>query len=144
MSSKLTSKLRVERAYVTPADDAGARFEYDPRFLLFEFTSMLVLRPSQVRLVREFIETVSLDGGSMVKQMIMGAGKTTIILPLLSLFLANGSQLVLQVVPTTLLTFIAVITLVACALELLDMLRQLPDVLTEFAQVLVHGLHRLD
>jgi hypothetical protein len=42
---------------------------------------------------------------AVVSQLIMGAGKTTIILPLLALLLADGSQLIIQVVPATLLTF---------------------------------------
>ena len=44
------------------------------------------------------------DTNSMVHQMIMGAGKTTIIGPLLALMLADGKSLVTQVVPNALLT----------------------------------------
>ena len=39
----------------------------------------------------------------MVKQMIMGQGKTTVVCPLLVLLLANGQQLVVLVVPSALL-----------------------------------------
>ncbi len=48
----------------------------------------------------------AMDGGqSVVKQMIMGAGKTTVVGPLLALMLADGKQLVTQVVPHALLEF---------------------------------------
>lgn len=41
----------------------------------------------------------------MVKQMIMGAGKTTVVGPLLALMLGDGKSLVAQVVPPALLEF---------------------------------------
>lgn len=42
---------------------------------------------------------------SMCTQMIMGAGKTTVVTPLLALMLADGKSLVMQVVPHALLEF---------------------------------------
>ena len=42
-------------------------------------------------------------GRSKVKQMIMGAGKTTVVAPLLALMLADSATLVLSVVPKALL-----------------------------------------
>ena len=42
-------------------------------------------------------------GSSRVQQMIMGAGKTTVVGPLLCLMLADGHTLVTQVMPTPLL-----------------------------------------
>merc|ERR1712038_909577 len=42
---------------------------------------------------------------SMCHQMIMGAGKTTVVAPLLALMLADGKSLVTQVVPHALLEF---------------------------------------
>ena len=51
--------------------------------------------------MRSFVQTLSGVGAqtSLVSQLIMGAGKTTVLLPLLALFLADGTQLILQVVP---------------------------------------------
>ena len=46
----------------------------------------------------------ALDGRSSVHQMIMGAGKTTVISPMLSMMLADGHSLVTQVVPQALLS----------------------------------------
>ena len=71
----------------------------------------LILRKSQVYLVNTFVKR-AIDGGtnvqglqthSMVHQMIMGAGKTTVIGPLLALLMADGNSLVTQVVPDALL-----------------------------------------
>ena len=59
---------------------------YDPRFLLFEFTWSIVLRKMQVALVNEFMSNFT-HGKSLVKQMIMGQGKTTVVGPLLTLML---------------------------------------------------------
>jgi Protein of unknown function (DUF3638) len=57
-----------------------------------------------LQLVREFTTTLN-RGGSLVKQMIMGQGKTTVVGPLLALMLADGRPLVVQVVPPALLEF---------------------------------------
>ena len=59
---------------------------YDPRFLVFEFTWSIVLRKMQVALVNEFMSNFK-HGKSLVKQMIMGQGKTTVVGPLLTLML---------------------------------------------------------
>ncbi len=43
------------------------------------------------------------SGASSVRQMIMGAGKTTVIAPILALMLADGESLVFNVMPAALL-----------------------------------------
>ena len=58
----------------------------------------------QVKLVREFRQSLNQDV-SLVKQMLMGGGKTTVVSPLLTLMLADGNALVMQVVPGALLEF---------------------------------------
>ncbi|KAL1524752.1 hypothetical protein AB1Y20_019635 [Prymnesium parvum] len=78
----------------------------DPRFLVFEFLWSLQLRARQesdeVDLVLECVDSAQC-GGSIVKQMIMGAGKTSVVSPLICLMLAQGDSLVLQCVPPALL-----------------------------------------
>ena len=69
---------------------------YDPRFLVFEFTWSIVLRKMQVALVNEFMSNFK-HGKSLVKQMIMGQGKTTVVGPLLTLMLGTGEYVVTQV-----------------------------------------------
>ena len=76
--------------------------QFDPRYLVFEFTYSLMLRKSQVILVNKFLHALK-HNRSMCHQMIMGAGKTTVVAPLLALMLADGKSLVTQVVPHALL-----------------------------------------
>ena len=94
-SQSLASQLRSKRHYIQEEDNS-----YDPRFLVFEYVgeSQIMLRKTQVEMVRKFV-----SGGSVVKQMIMGAGKTTVIAPLLALMLGDGNSLVMSVVPKALL-----------------------------------------
>lgn len=77
---------------------------YDPRYLVFEFAYNLLLRDSQVKLIETFNRHVK-RGQSLCHQMIMGAGKTTVVSPLLSLLLADGNRLIVQIVPQALLQF---------------------------------------
>ena len=55
-------------------------------------------------MVDEFRRTVD-SGGSMVRQLIMGSGKTTVVSPLLCLMLGNKRHLVVEAVPPALLEF---------------------------------------
>lgn len=92
-SNSLAELLNTKRKYAKLEEGCVV---YDPRFLLFEFTSNLVLRDSQVALVERFVEAYK-SGGSLCHQLIMGAGKTTVIAPLLALILGSPSRLVVQV-----------------------------------------------
>ena len=78
-------------------------YSYDPRFLTFEYIFDIVLRQRQVEIVNSFRHEATEGSGQIVQQMIMGAGKTTVVSPLLSLCLADGNTLVTQVMPTNLL-----------------------------------------
>lgn len=102
-SSKVAGDIANERHFMTATPD-GNFIEFDPRYLVFEFTYSLMLRKSQVILVNKLIHTLR-NNGSMCHQMIMGAGKTTVVTPLLALMLADGKSLVTQVVPHALLEF---------------------------------------
>ena len=53
---------------------------------------------SQVALIREFVSAVR-GGQPLVKQMLMGGGKTTVVGPMLALMLADGEMLVVQTMP---------------------------------------------
>ena len=103
-SSKVALDIANERHYMK-MNPANPNFiEFDPRFLVFEFTYSLMLRKSQVILVNKLMNSIR-QGKSMCHQMIMGAGKTTVVTPLLALMLADGKSLVTQVVPHALLDF---------------------------------------
>ena len=103
-SDNLAVTLTMRRNYTVPV--APGVFEIDPRFLLFEFCHGLLLRPSQVQLVNKLLAEMEL-GHSVCHQMIMGAGKTTVVGPLLTMLLANANTLVVEVVPPALLDFSA-------------------------------------
>jgi hypothetical protein len=76
--------------------DAAMIFEYDPRYLAFEFAEDIILRRPQIEMVDRFLVAKN-DSRPLVTQMIMGSGKTTVVSPLLALMLAVGNELVLQV-----------------------------------------------
>ena len=95
-SGALAELLATRRGY-TSIDTEG-RAAYDPRFLLFEFTSNIILHDAQIALVNRFVQAFnSRDDGSLCHQLIMGAGKTTVIAPLLALILGRTDRLVVQV-----------------------------------------------
>jgi hypothetical protein len=99
-SAALASLLTARRHYVTLGGagelTGGGEAVFDPRFLLFEFIYNILLHKSQVELIAQFLKAVR-GGRSMCHQMIMGAGKTTVVAPLLALILADGKRLVTQV-----------------------------------------------
>jgi len=101
-SEALAEQLCTGRYYVDCIDGQGR--VYDPRFLVFEFTWNILLRQKQVVLVRDLIDNLK-NGRSVVKQMLMGQGKTTVVGPLLTLMLGDGQSLVCQIVPPALLEF---------------------------------------
>lgn len=102
-ASKVASDIANDRHYMSLTPD-GNFIQFDPRYLVFEFTYSIMLRKSQVILVNKFMDSLR-RGQSMCHQMIMGAGKTTVVTPLLALMLADGKSLVTQVVPHALLEF---------------------------------------
>ena len=100
-SKSIASMLLTKRQYMEPDDTSPATFHYDPRMLVFEFAHSLVLRKSQVDQVRLFSKS-----DAIVHQMVMGAGKTTVVGPLLALLAAsNNDRLVTLCCPAPLLEF---------------------------------------
>ena len=59
-------------------------------------------RAAQVQLILEFVSAVR-RGKPLVKQMLMGGGKTTVVGPMLALMLGDGEMLVMQTMPASLL-----------------------------------------
>jgi len=102
LADQLAALLSTKRAHVERTADAEAA-TYDPRLLVFEFSTGFVLRAQQVHLLRKLVAT-TMAGGSLCHQMLMGEGKTTVVCPLLALLLGDAA-LVLQVVPAPLLKF---------------------------------------
>ena len=103
LSKSVAAQLTTRRFYVRK-DDAG-NLAYDPRLLVFEFMQDIVLRKAQVELIFQFRDQCIDGGESRCHQMLMGAGKTTVVGPLLALMLGDGKRLVTQVVPRALWEF---------------------------------------
>lgn len=115
MSASRRYMFPVEGSSAAAGDDGFRRFHYDPRFLAFEFATGFVLRGRQVQTIQEFKESVEvalLDPtdparkervANACKQLLMGAGKSTVLSPCLSVMLADGQSMVTQVMPASLL-----------------------------------------
>ena len=102
-AEQLAANIYAKRNYVIMKKDGENNIcVFDPRFLVFEFVSNFLLKERQIDLINNFITSYR-EGKSSVHQMIMGAGKTTVICPLLALLLANGKSLVTLVIPAALL-----------------------------------------
>lgn len=102
-SRDLADVLLSKRYYLhgsTQGATSGWRF--DPRFLVFEYVFDILLRGRQVQMIDSFMTSLA-KGDSRVQQMIMGAGKTTVVGPLLTYILADKEHLVMHVMPTALL-----------------------------------------
>ena len=73
-------------------DALKARRIYDPwkhpEFLVMEYEADILFRKKQVEVIHEMIRDPN-----CIKQLIMGAGKTTVILPLIALLRADGKNL---------------------------------------------------
>lgn len=104
LSETLAVTLAMKRHYSNQI--TSGVFEVDPRFLLFEFSHGLLLRLSQVQLVRQLLHDMR-NNKSVCHQMIMGAGKTTVVGPLVAMLVASGRTMVCEVVPPALLDFSA-------------------------------------
>jgi hypothetical protein len=100
-SGALAASLLTARHFFDKSSDGDA-LSFDPRLLLFEFVHGIVLRRAQVALVSEFVSSVRTDK-PLVRQMLMGGGKTTVVGPLLSLLLGELGLLVVQTMPSALL-----------------------------------------
>lgn len=100
MVEELAKTVVMGRYYIKETETKG-QYEFDPRYLVFEFVWNIQLRQKQVDIVNDFRNSLE-QGRSKVKQMIMGAGKTSVVAPLLALIVADGKSLVLSVVPKAL------------------------------------------
>jgi len=96
VGEELAKTITMARHYIS-----SDTYQFDPRYLVFEFVWNIQLRRKQVEIVNDFRDNLA-RGTSKVKQMIMGAGKTSVVAPLLALILADGKSLVLSVVPKAL------------------------------------------
>jgi thiol-disulfide isomerase/thioredoxin len=97
-SSGLAKQLSTQRHSFLKNDSSGIH-TIDPRFLIFEFSFGFALRKRQVEMCNSFIQNAAADESSC-QQMIMGAGKTSVIGPLVALCLADSTRLVTLTMPS--------------------------------------------
>lgn len=76
--------------------------EEHPEFLLFEYTDNKLLRQNQVKILEKLLFKKNGLFNNHVIQLIMGAGKSKVLLPLLALKKADGTNLSLIIVPVSL------------------------------------------
>ncbi|CAK0898464.1 unnamed protein product, partial [Prorocentrum cordatum] len=101
-ASNIFNMMQVKRWHGPENSDGTGCFECDIRCLLVEFCTGFLLRQRQYCISRDLAECAK-KTQSVVQQMIMGAGKSTVIGPLLALMLANGETLVMVICPEALL-----------------------------------------
>jgi len=104
LSATLAATISARRHFTRKLSEGV--YEIDPRFMLFEFCHGIILRQPQVTLVHKLLGEIQ-AGNSVCHQMLMGAGKTTVVGPLLAMLLANSSTMMIEVVPAALLDFSA-------------------------------------
>ncbi|KAJ1454760.1 hypothetical protein M885DRAFT_521375, partial [Pelagophyceae sp. CCMP2097] len=91
-------------AVSAPRPTVSAKGVLDPRFVVFEFASAIVLRESQHALINTFVLAEASESRALVHQLVMGAGKTTVVAPLLQILIANSDRkLITAVAPRPLI-----------------------------------------
>lgn len=76
----------------------------NPAFLVFEYFADILMRQNQVEMMENFLKA---GDASQIKELIMGAGKSKVLLPLLALLRADGQALSMLVVPEPLFQSVA-------------------------------------
>ncbi|CAE7948105.1 hypothetical protein AK812_SmicGene21298 [Symbiodinium microadriaticum] len=93
LATKLAAELGASEEFIDKPPEGGIAL--DPHFLLFEWLfAKGNLRASQLRLVSHFAEAAR-SGKPVIRQLLMGEGKSAVVAPLLGLLLASEG-LVLQ------------------------------------------------
>ena len=90
----------AQTLYKTSAAQRSYTPEEHPEYLLFEYRCDMLLYPQQITSLEAYLEEGILS--PLIQQMIMGAGKTKVLLPLRALKKANGHLLSVVMVPEAL------------------------------------------
>lgn len=83
---------------------ASRAFDADlhPELLLFEYAENILIKPGQAKIIEELLHKKPTGFTNKIIQLVMGGGKSKVLLPLLALKKANGSNLSLIEVPSAL------------------------------------------
>jgi hypothetical protein len=104
-NSRAYAALDGETAESSAVSPPPAAFGYDPRFLIFESVTGFLLRSAQIATIHKFIAARAAGEATSfcVQQMIMGAGKTSVVGPICCMMLADMESLVVSICPGALL-----------------------------------------
>lgn len=106
LSKAKESSPEFEAALTELGDQLAATPNYDPveqpEFLVFEYLDDKLLRPDQVKNLELLLKKEGPGFSNEVIQLIMGGGKSKVLLPLLSLKKAKGNNLSIIEVPASL------------------------------------------
>jgi len=89
----------IQQLAVTLLDKQRYKPNQHPAYLVFEYYANMYLRSAQVDMLAKFLKDGDLNP---VVEMIMGSGKSKVLLPLLALLRADGETLSMLVVPQAL------------------------------------------
>jgi len=78
-----------------------------PEVLVFEHYANILVRPKQLEALDIFLHDMKVTPNSVLMEMIMGSGKSKVLLPLLALLRANGRDLSMVIVPEPLFENVA-------------------------------------
>lgn len=99
-SASVTKKQELEKQLLS---DLLAKREYAPNahpaYLVFEYYAGILMRKDQITKLEDFLSGKT---ANPIMEMIMGSGKSKVLLPLLALMRANGQALSMLVVPSPL------------------------------------------
>lgn len=99
LNTKLVEELTSERKYGESTKPERIR-----AFQVFEYLSDMQIRTKQVTMIENILDgKIGEKEREFISQLIMGGGKSKVILPILALLLAQGDNLVLLMVPKELL-----------------------------------------
>lgn len=91
--TQLGDQIASQRAY-SPQEH--------PELLVFEYLEELMIRPEQARIIQRLLKKEGDGFSNEIIQLIMGGGKSKVLLPLLALKKAKGTNLSIIVVPASL------------------------------------------
>lgn len=96
-----STDLSLQELSIKATEELTARREYDPtknlNFLIYEKMSGLMLKPEQAENLNKLT-----NSSHMILQMIMGSGKSKVLLPILGLANADGDTLSMVILPASL------------------------------------------
>lgn len=99
MDDEIIRRERTQDLFTALSATRAYSVKSYPEYLVYEYKRDLLLRPEQVKSLEEMLKS----GRNVVLQLIMGSGKTDLLLPLMALKQADGDILSIVMVPEELM-----------------------------------------